>query len=291
MFNRQKTLLFMIDRLGGLVDRLKLTKLCFLLSREAPNRGGDSFYQFVPYQYGPFSFTLYHEVGSLVRDGLLSEPDRHHWTLTPAARKTLTGLPNHLGIDVLWAVEQYGRFSSRALPDLVYRKYPWFTINSQDVSKRLEEQPVADFAVYTIGYEKLLVDSFLNRLLKAGIRTLIDVRANPVSRQYGYHRSTLTKLCKSLAIEYRHYPELGVPSNYRANLETLEDYEDLFHRYREEMLPQRTSTLEEVSTLVKRKPSALMCMEADPAFCHRSGLAKNIAQQSSLPTVNLGWPR
>ncbi len=281
----------MIDRLGGSVDRLQLTKLCFLLSREAPHCGGGSFYQFVPYKYGPFSFTLYYEVGSLVRDGLLSEPDPRRWMLTPMARKTLAGLPNLLGTDVLWTVEQYGRISSCDLPDLVYWKYPWFTINSQDVSKRLEEQPVVDPAVYTIGYEKLLVDGFLNHLLRAGIQTLIDVRENAVSRQYGYHRSTLSRLCSGLAIEYRHYPELGVPSNHRANLQTLEDYEDLFHLYKEEMLLQRIITLKEVTTLIKRKPGALMCMEANPTLCHRSILAERIAQQNSLPTVHLGWPR
>jgi len=68
MLIRQKVILSLIDQMGnqspsgnhGKVSRLQLVKWAFLLENE---RKMKTFYQFVPYHYGPFSFTLYHELG------------------------------------------------------------------------------------------------------------------------------------------------------------------------------------------------------------------------------------
>jgi hypothetical protein len=57
------------------VSRLRLVKLAFLLSREAsaPRAG---IYDFGPYKRGPFSFTLYHEMRALERNGWLGEKEQ-----------------------------------------------------------------------------------------------------------------------------------------------------------------------------------------------------------------------
>src|ERR1022692_6582 len=74
MFSRQRAILRLIEREGGSIARLRLVKLAFLLSREkkAPRAG---VYDFVPYKHGPFSFTLYHELRSLGRDGWVAEQE------------------------------------------------------------------------------------------------------------------------------------------------------------------------------------------------------------------------
>ena len=113
--------------------------------------------------------------------------------------------------------------------DAVYRKYPWFTMNSDVLQKRTVKRPKAEPAVYTkIGYEGLMVDSLLDILLRKGISRLVDVRCNPIARRYGFHRSTLMGLCADLGIEYVHVASLGVPSAWRVNLSDSESGESLF---------------------------------------------------------------
>lgn len=46
----------MLDEAGGEASKLKLTKWSFLLSREAPNRGGGTFYGFVTIQFWTLLF-------------------------------------------------------------------------------------------------------------------------------------------------------------------------------------------------------------------------------------------
>src|SRR5258708_4600631 len=70
MFSRQRAILRLIANEGGAVCRLRLVKLAFLLSRE-PNAPRTGIYDFVPYKRGPFSFTLYHDLRTLEREGWL----------------------------------------------------------------------------------------------------------------------------------------------------------------------------------------------------------------------------
>lgn len=44
-----------------------------------PSQGGAAFYHFLPYQYGPFSFCLYQEIGHLVSDGVVKASGDHSW--------------------------------------------------------------------------------------------------------------------------------------------------------------------------------------------------------------------
>jgi len=45
-----------------------------------------------------------------------------------------------------------------ALIDRVYAAHPWFTMNSESVHKRRVNRPTAAPAVYTVGYEGIMVD-------------------------------------------------------------------------------------------------------------------------------------
>src|SRR5580658_1880432 len=87
MLHRQRTLLYLLHLAGGNASHLHVTKWSFLLSREGETRGGDSFYEFVPYKLGPFSFCLFQEAGALVEQGLLADADEKTWKLTDAGRE------------------------------------------------------------------------------------------------------------------------------------------------------------------------------------------------------------
>jgi uncharacterized protein (DUF488 family) len=285
MFSRQRAILRLVENEGGTVSRLRLVKLAFLLNREpaAPRVG---VYDFVPYKRGPFSFTLYHEMRALERDGWLAE-DRQD-IQTAEAPDLKTAFLDREFMDLIDRVSSRCRvLSTPALVDSVYAKHPWFTLNSDATHKRAAKIPAVLPAVYTVGYEGIMVDSLLDLLLRNGIRKLIDVRCNPIARRYGFHKATLCRLCEDVGIEYVHFAALGVPSAWRASLSDQSSYDRLFDRYRNEILPQQRAAVESVAKMVAARPSALMCMEADHHSCHRSRLGAEISRLTSLPVREL----
>jgi len=292
MLSRQKVLVNMLRCAGGSASRVQLMKWAFLLAAETPSRGGSAYYQFVPYLYGPHSFALYQEMDALVRDGIVEFPGENiGWRLTNTAFRAVPPLDTPVRTDVRYVMNKYGAMSRSRLTDMVYERYPWFTVNSQDPAQHRERRPAAETAIYTLGYEGLSIDGFLNLLLRDGIKCVLDVRSNPVSRRYGFHKSTLARLCKLLDIEYHHFPELGIPASERSNLHTKDDYDGLFAGYRANILPGQKVSLQYVAGISQSCPSVLLCMEANPAYCHRSSLAQTVAPLANLPVVHLEWPR
>ena len=285
MLNRQKCLLFMIERAGRPVTRFELTKWAFLVAHEMPSGGGAAFYQFLPYQFGPFSFCLYREAHALVRDGYLIE-NENSWCLAEDVPRPTADLPKRVRDDAARVVARFADKRPSTLTDYVYDGFPWFTANSN--IRRLCARPAAPAAVHTVGYEGWQVDGFLNMLMRAGIQRLIDVRNNPVARRYGFHKSTLGRLCGNVEIEYVHFPQLGICPEFRRNLEGAADYEALFARYEGGTLPREAEAVNRVAELMTGKPTALMCVEADPQRCHRSRLAKAVARVAALPVLHLG---
>lgn len=285
MFSRQRAILRLIQNEGGAIARLRLVKLAFLLSREraAPPA---ALYNFVPYKHGPFSFTLYHELRVLGRDGWVAEQE-HGVEVAEAPHLEIAYLDKAF-LNLIDEVS--GRHRSVPTPQLldrVYHDYPWFTLNSETPKKRAVSRPEAETAVYTVGYEGIMVDALLDHLLQKGIRRLIDVRCNPIARRYGFHKSTLCKLCSDVGIEYMHFPALGVPSVWRADLSDQAAYDRLFRRYVKEILPKQQTVVQKVASLVKEIPSVLMCMEAAHDCCHRSKLGAELSCLTSLPVVEL----
>ena len=283
MLIRQKIILSLIDQMGGQTSRRLLVKLAFLLGKEARIK---NFYEFVPYHYGPFSFALYHELEMLRRNGYIlfqtSEDriQRFSDVVTPPIDLALEK-------EIINFSKKYGTLSAEAIIENVYSDYPWFTVNAKSVENRRENRPKGKCAVYTVGYEGLQIDAFLNILLEEGIEQVIDVRHNPISRRYGFHKSTLSRLCEKLNIKYRHVPEVGIPSELRANLQQPSDYIPLFQNYEREVLRAQPSAIKKIASWIKSQPSVLVCMEANPDSCHRSHLAAQIARHTQLMIQDL----
>lgn len=286
MLNRQKTLLYMLQRVGREATKIEVTKWCFLLRHEMPSEGGSSFYQFLPYHYGPFSNCLTREADSLVSEGYIKPGENQGWIVREDLSAVTANLSPAVKKDIDRIIERFGQKQQNRLLDYVYERFPAFTVNSK--RKRLAERVTAEPAVYTAGYEGLLIDGFLNILIQAGVKRLIDVRHNPVARRFGFHKSTLNRLAGGLGIDYVHVPELGIESEDRQGLSDRRSYERLFRRYERNMLPKRIDAVKAVSEKVLEVPSVLVCMEANPCSCHRSRLAKVVAEQTGLPIVHLG---
>ncbi len=290
LFQRQRVLLRLVTASGGRASRLGLVKLAFALAHESETKGGDGFYDFVASKLGPYSFSLARDTDTLMSLGYLSTPDEKTWATTPSGDTAgdKVGLPVARDADGL--ARRWTSKPVSALVAHVYANHPWFTINAANEQRRRAKRPTAAPAVHTVGYEGLSVDAFLDLLMRAGISRLVDVRANPIARRFGFHKSTLARLCSNVDIDYVHVPELGIPTRERVGLEE-EDRGALFTRYRKTTLVTQQSAIVRIAAMLKDQPSALLCQEADPGRCHRAHLARALHAATDLPVVNLGWPR
>jgi uncharacterized protein (DUF488 family) len=142
-------------------------------------------------------------------------------------------------------------------------------------------------AVYTVGYQGRSVDAFFDYLLRRGIRRVIDVRSNPVSRKYGFAKKTLSETARKLDVAYVHIPRLGIPPDERKDLQSMRSYQQLFARFERHTLPSRTAELRDVAAMVSETPTTLMCAERDADRCHRSQVAIAVSSIAGLSVKNL----
>jgi uncharacterized protein (DUF488 family) len=284
MLSRQKAVLSVMKHAGRPVGRTELMKWCFLLRTESATKGGNSFYDFVPYKFGPFSFAMYQELSKLEATSFV-QSDGEMWCLNWDQSADVAYGNFALEREITRIVASFGKLSSEELLQYVYQKYPWFTVNSE--RQRLRDRPTSKVAVFTVGYEGISVDRLLNRLIKGGIERLIDVRNNPVARRYGFHKSTLSRLLNRLDIDYRHFAQLGIKSTVRQLYTFDGDRDIMFEQYEADTLRTESVAVHAVSDFIRERPSALLCMEAEPGNCHRSRLARRVAELTSLPIIHL----
>lgn len=293
MLKRERIVLRLLSKTAKPLTKTVFVKLVFLLRHETSLKKVPSFYDFVPYRFGPFSFTLYWELERLRRYGLVAVENEHvelHKANLARAYEEAKGMAAPANSAVTNIVSRYGQLSQRDLVSSVYCRYPWFALNSRLPERSLASIPCpanAPNAAYTVGYQGKSVDAFLNRLLKLGIRVLIDVRANPVSRKYGFSGTRLGQLSKRLGLEYCHVPSLGIPSNLRANLKGIASYQHLLDKYERSTLSLRSEEVRQVGQMMNQRASVLVCFEKDIHCCHRKRLATAVANETGLEVVHL----
>ena len=149
--------------------------------------------------------------------------------------------------------------------------------------KRHFEEPT----LFTIGYEGLSIEAYINRLIINDARLLCDVRKNAYSQKYGFSKSQLAMACAGVGIKYVHVPQLGIESDKRTNLRSQLDYDILFDEYERTTLKQNIEALLYIRGLIDtEKRIALTCFEKDPKQCHRSRVAKALMQ---LPDIDYSF--
>ena len=136
--------------------------------------------------------------------------------------------------------------------------------------------------IFTIGYEGATVPEFVAALRQAGVERVIDVRALPRSRRPGFSKSPLRAALEEAGIEYVHLKALGTPSEGRtaARAGRHADMERIYAGQLE--LPEAMAQSAQMLDLAAEKPSALLCMEREPAHCHRSLLLKAVAPDAEV---------
>ncbi len=283
MYYRRKILLSLLEVFEGELEKIRLQKLLMLLTKFQKNPSFD----FVPYKFGCFSFqanadlstmTKYKQVESIGNSWLKRDSMSYLKNLKKSDLEALSSLKR-----------AFGRKTSGELIEITYKRYPYYAINSiitdkilgpEDKAKVLKyKNEVTEKALFTIGYEGISLETYLNKLLRNGVRALVDVRRNASSMKYGFNKSQLDNACKGVNIEYYHIPELGIDSNKRKDLNTQEDYNHLFEYYKNYNLKKTSSNQEEVLHLLfKHDRIALTCFEANICQCHRKPLAEAISK-------------
>lgn len=285
MLYRRKILLALLQALGREIDAVSFQKILFLLTESQRSRSFD----FIPYHYGCYSFQANAELKVLARNGHLKDED-NTWKIE-SRENWLEQLEEYDRSNLLAVVNEFGSWTKDKLIYWTYTQHPYYSINSEIAHEHLNEHEmtfretarpsVRGRMLFTTGYEGISLESYLNRLIKEGVKLLCDVRKNPVSMKYGFSRKTLEKACAGVRIEYRHIPELGIDGEMRKKLLTKDDYDRLFDIYNRDLLPIAVKQQNEVLELVNRfERVALTCFESNPRFCHRSHLASALTKQA-----------
>ena len=136
--------------------------------------------------------------------------------------------------------------------------------------------------IFTIGYERTTVPEFIAALTSAGVERVIDVRALPLSRRPGFSKSPLRAALEEAGIDYVHLKALGTPADGRtaARAGRHSDMERIYGGQLE--LPEAMVQSAQMLELAREKPSALLCMEREPAHCHRTLLLKSVAPDAEV---------
>ena len=136
--------------------------------------------------------------------------------------------------------------------------------------------------IFTIGYEGTTVAEFIAALQRSGVQRVIDVRALPLSRRPGFSKSPLSAALAEAGIEYVHLKALGTPADGRAAARAGR-HSDLERIYAGQLeLPEAIAQAALMLELVREKPSALLCMEREPAHCHRTLLLDAVAPDAEV---------
>jgi uncharacterized protein (DUF488 family) len=283
MFYRRKLILGLLQAFGGRLEKINLQKLLFLVCSEQT----DPAYDFVPYLYGCYSYSAGADLNAMLKKGFLWEDETSYHKKDKKNYLISLSDTDRKMVNTIYL--KYHNMDAEALMRHTYIHYPYYAINStrapqllnaKQMEQVISERPsVQGNILYTIGYEGISLEAYLNKLIRHGIRLLIDVRNNPLSHKFGFSKTSLKKYCSALQIEYRHFPEVGIQSEFRQELKSQADYDHLFEAYKETTLSKTSVTQKAILDLLQQyQRIALTCFEANICQCHRKPLADSITK-------------
>jgi hypothetical protein len=283
MYYRRKIALALLQIFDETMGKTKFQKLLLLLSKMQEKQD----YQFVPYKYGCFSFQAMADVNTMEKYKQVSVSREGIAKIDPKDYLALLKQVDRQNLNKLFSL--HGKENYRDLIRYTYTQYPYFAINSAIADRFLTDDELVQvskckprnnrIAMYTIGYEGVSLEDYLNKLISIDVKVLIDVKNNPVSMKYGFTQGQLSNACSKVGIDYVHFPEVGIKSEQRRDLSSQEDYDLLFDLYRGECLPKTIDTQQKILTLIREKGRiALTCFEANVCQCHRKHLAEAITR-------------
>lgn len=144
--------------------------------------------------------------------------------------------------------------------------------------------------LWTIGYERLAPDALVAELKAAGVERVLDVRFRPQSRRPGMSKTKLGALLASHGIAYENRRELGTPPEIRSLYRggATRRAAEAFRAHVESAAADELALLAGELVAVGAPRTALLCLEAEPAHCHRRVVAESLsARVEGLQVVDL----
>ena len=288
-FQRQKFMLIFIKLAGEPLSKIDLQKLIFLFQQKYKI----TFYEFVPYHYGCYSFQANEDMHIMQKQGWISIKDKNI--------ELVNKYPKLIDCytDVKRFLSTCNDVRGNELIKTVYTSYPYYAINSKIAHRILTEDELKKIqnvrqtgihkskTLFTIGYEGITIEAYINKLIQNDIRLICDIRNNPISRKFGFSKTMLSNVLQEINIEYIHIPELGIVSEKRKELKGQADYETLFDEYKK-TLPQKKVYIKKVFDLLcDKKRIALTCFEKDQNLCHRHIVGQFIKDNYAVRVVNI----
>lgn len=160
-------------------------------------------------------------------------------------------------------------------------------VHDAERNQLAQEMPAMTHGIVSVGYEGRTIEAFVDQLVRAGVKTVADVRLNAISRKAGFSKTRLREALATAGIEYLHMRSLG---NAKDNREPfwngrVEEGRRVFRESLES--PAAESSLEELSALVRSQVVAVLCFESDVEKCHRKVVIDEVTSETVVPVVAL----
>lgn len=132
--------------------------------------------------------------------------------------------------------------------------------------------------LFTIGFTKTSAEAFFERLSRAHVKKLIDVRLNNVSQLAGFaKKDDLKYFAKSICnIEYEQIPELAPTKQM---LDEYRNSKGTWSNYAEKFLSLMASRKIENIDRERLDGGCLLCSEDKPHHCHRRLVAEYLKEK------------
>lgn len=280
MYYRRKIILSVLQILNKKVKHTFFQKFLFLFTEEQKEKCFD----FVPYKFGCYSFQAESDIKTMVKYGLVESKD-YYFKLS--SEDYISQLKADDKKILLSVEKRFGKFTLPQIIKYVYANYPYYTLNSEIKDKYLSKSEIVKVKdsiekantekLFTIGYEGISIEEYFNKLIKNNIKVLCDVRKNAISMKNGFSKNQLKGYSEKLGIIYFHFPELGIESNKRKNLNEQRDYDKLFDDYKKNVLPKNKISLLKIIEIIKEHNRvALTCFESYHTLCHRNKITESL---------------
>lgn len=144
------------------------------------------------------------------------------------------------------------------------------------------------YPLFTIGYEGTTVNALIDILKAHDVRTLIDVRAVPLSRKPGFSKNKLAGHLAEASIGYISLRGLGTPAAGRAAARKKQkaELDRIFSAHLQ--THEAVRDLHEAQKIVQSGRSCLLCFEHSPSCCHRLLVAEALAANTQQKIIHLG---
>ena len=143
--------------------------------------------------------------------------------------------------------------------------------------------------IYSLGYQNLSVELYVQNLVNAGVGIILDVREHAWSQRPAFVKSNLQKALSDAGMDYCHIKQAGNPSQ---NRKTARNARECLARYREHLRSNR-GCLDALLLMIRQaeekgRPACLTCYERKPKECHRSILVDELVKlDPTIITIHL----